>query len=71
MQPSVASTAITLGSGQSYQIGYRTSDSGSTNQAIIDSGNLSMTGTVGITINNTGGNESRPRNVAMMYIIRI
>ena len=31
LQPSVASTAITLGSGQSYQIGYRTSDSGSTN----------------------------------------
>jgi microcystin-dependent protein len=71
LQPSVASVAITLGSGQSYQIGYRTSDSGSTNQAILNSGNLSMSGTVGITINNTGGNESRPRNVAMMYIIRI
>ena len=71
LQPSVASVAITLGSGQSYQIGYRTSDSGSTNQAILNSGNLSMSGTVGITINNAGGNESRPRNVAMMYIIRI
>ena len=42
LQPSVASTAITLGSGQSYQIGYRTSDSGSTNQAMLDSGNLSI-----------------------------
>ena len=71
LQPSVASVAITLGSGQSYQIGYRTSDSGSTNQAILNSGNLSMSGTVGITINNTGGNESRPRNISMMYIIRI
>ena len=71
LQPSIASVGITLGSGQGYQIGYRTSDSGSTNQAILNSGNLSMSGTVGITINNTGGNESRPRNVAMMYIIRI
>jgi len=70
LQPSVASVAITLGGGQSYQIGYRTSDSGSTNQAILNSGNLSMTGTVGITINNAGGSESRPRNIAMMYIIK-
>jgi microcystin-dependent protein len=71
LQPSIANVAITLGSGQSYQIGYATNFSGDTNQAINTSGNLSMSGTVGITINNTGGNESRPRNVAMMYIIRI
>ena len=71
MQPSIANVAITLGSGQSYQIGYSTSNSGSTNQAILDSGSLSMSGTVGITINNNGGNESRPRNVALMYIIKL
>ena len=71
LQPSIANVAITLGSGQSYQIGYSTSNSGSTNQAILDSGSLSMSGTVGITINNNGGNESRPRNVALMYIIKL
>ena len=71
LQPSIANVAITLGSGQSYQIGYATNNNGETNQAVQNSGNLSMSGTVGITINNTGGNESRPRNVAMMYIIRI
>ena len=71
LQPSIANVAITLGSGQSYQIGYATNDGGNTNQAVLNSGNLSMSGSVGITINNTGTNESRPRNVAMMYIIRI
>ena len=71
LQPSIANVAITLGSGQSYQIGYATNNNGQTGQAVQNSGNLSMSGTVGITINNTGGNESRPRNVAMMYIIRI
>ena len=29
-----------------------------------------MSGNVGITINNAGGSESRPRNIAMMYIIK-
>ena len=71
LQPSIANVAITLGSGQSYQIGYATNDGGNTNQAVLNSGYLSMSGSVGITINNTGTNESRPRNVAMMYIIRI
>tara|TARA_Y100000401_G_scaffold27850_1_gene20052 strand:+ start:142 stop:1287 length:1146 start_codon:yes stop_codon:yes gene_type:complete len=71
LQPSIANVGITLGSGQGYQIGYRTNDNVLTGDAVKFSGNLSMTGTVGITINNTGGNESRPRNVAMMYIIRI
>ena len=70
LQPSIANVAITLGSGQSYQIGYSTSNSGSTNQAILDSGSLSMSGTVGITINNQGS-EARPRNIAMLYIIKI
>ncbi len=71
LQPSIANVAITLGSGQGYQIGYATNNNGQTGQAVQNSGNLSMSGTVGITINNAGGNESRPRNVAMMYIIRI
>lgn len=71
LQPSIASVAITLGSGQSYQIGYATSFSGDTNQAINTSGNLSMSGSVGITINNAGGNESRPSNIALMYIIKL
>ena len=71
LQPSIANVGVTLGSGQGYQIGYRTNDNVLTGQAVKNSGNLSMSGTVGITINNAGGNESRPRNVAMMYIIRI
>ena len=71
LQPSIANVGITLGSGQGYQIGYRTNDNVLTGDAVKNSGNLSMSGTVGITINNAGGNESRPRNVAMMYIIRI
>tara|TARA_S200000501_G_scaffold370575_1_gene412004 strand:+ start:742 stop:1887 length:1146 start_codon:yes stop_codon:yes gene_type:complete len=71
LQPSIANVAVTLGSGQSYQVGYRNNDGVLTGDAVKNSGNLSMSGTVGITINNDGGNESRPRNVAMMYIIRI
>ena len=71
LQPSIANVGITLGSGQSYQIGYATNFSGDTNQAINTSGNLSMSGSVGININNAGGNESRPSNVALMYIIKL
>ena len=71
LQPSIANVAITLGSGQSYQIGYATNNNGSTNQAIQNSGQLSMTGTVGITINNRGESEARPNNVALMYIIKL
>jgi microcystin-dependent protein len=54
------SVSITLGSGQSYQIGYSNSISSRT------SGNSST----GISINNQGGSESRPRNVSLMYIIK-
>ena len=54
------SVAITLGSGQSYQIGY--SD--------IISSRTSGTASTGISINNQGGSESRPRNVSLMYIIK-
>ena len=70
LQPSIASVGITLGSGQGYQIGYRTSDSGSTGQAILDSGTLSMSGSVSLSINNNGGSEARPQNIAMMYVIK-
>ena len=71
LQPSILNVGITLGSGQGYQVGYANNNSGAGSGPVQNSGNLSMTGTVGITINNTGGNEARPRNVAMMYIIRI
>ena len=54
------SVAITLGSGQSYQLGY----SGS--QSSVTTGSAST----GISISNAGGTESRPRNVALMYIIK-
>ena len=54
------SVAITLGSGQSYQIGY------SGQQSSITTG----TSSTGISINNAGGSEARPRNVSLMYIIR-
>jgi len=69
LQPSIANVAITLGSGQSYQIGYATNDNGVTGDAVKFSGNQTMTGNVGITISNAGS-EARPRNIAMMYIIK-
>ena len=58
------SVAITLGSGQSYQIGY----SGSI------SSRSSGSATTGISVSTTTsnqGSEARPRNIAMMYIIKI
>ena len=36
---------------------------------VKNSGNLSMSGNVGITISNAGS-EARPRNIALMYIIK-
>tara|TARA_B100001287_G_scaffold152484_1_gene128337 strand:- start:695 stop:1621 length:927 start_codon:yes stop_codon:yes gene_type:complete len=54
------SVAITLGSGQSYQIGY----SGS--QSSVTTGSSST----GISLGSSGGNESRPRNLALMYVIK-
>ena len=70
LQPSIANVGITLGSGQGYQIGYRTNDNVTTDAPVKDSGTLSLSGTVGITINNQGS-EARPRNIAMLYIIKI
>tara|TARA_R100000426_G_scaffold32202_1_gene26439 strand:- start:553 stop:1695 length:1143 start_codon:yes stop_codon:yes gene_type:complete len=62
--------STTLGSGQSYYQGFSNSSLAGGNQIVSDSGGLSMTGTVGITISNQGS-ESRPRNIAMMYVIKI
>ena len=69
LQPSIASVGITLGSGQGYQIGYRTNDSVVTGDAVKFSGTQTMTGNVGITIS-PAGSEARPRNIALMYIIK-
>ena len=58
------SVAITLGSGQSYQIGYSGSISSRT----------SGSATTGISVSTTTsnqGSEARPRNIAMLYIIKI
>ena len=58
------SVAITLGSGQSYQIGYSNSISSRT----------SGSATTGISVSTTTsnqGSEARPRNIAMLYIIKI
>ena len=58
------SVGITLGSGQSYQIGY----SGSISSR--SSGSASTGISVSTTTSNQGS-EARPRNVAMLYIIKI
>ena len=65
------SVNITLGSGQSYNVGYANNDSAlvAANNAVKDSGNISVTGTLP-SINATGS-ESRPRNIAMMYVIKV
>lgn len=58
------SVAITLGSGQSYQIGYGNSISSKS----------SGSATTGISVSTTTsnqGSEARPRNIAMLYIIKI
>ena len=54
------SVAITLGSGQSYQIGY------SGQQSSVTTG----TSSTGISLGTSGGTEARPRNVSLMYIIK-
>ena len=67
----VGGVGVTLGSGQGYQVGYQNNKSGTVSGVVQNSGNLSMSGTVGISINNTGGSETRPRNVALMYVIKL
>ena len=62
---------ITLGSGQTYHVGYQNS-SGSTSNVIFNSGSLSLS--LSLTVNNdptsTAENESRPINIALIYIIK-
>lgn len=66
---------ITLGSGQSYNVGYANNDNQglvAANNAVKDSGNFAsnITSTLALTLNNDGGSESRPKNLALMYIIK-
>ena len=66
---------ITLGSGQSYNVGYASNDhqgNVSANNAVKNSGNFasSITSTLSLSLNNDGTDESRPDNVAMIYIIK-
>lgn len=74
LQPSEAYVGITLGSGQGYQIGYRTNDGVLTSNPIKHSGNLSLSTSISLTINAdpiaTTDNESRPINIALIYIIK-
>ena len=76
LQPSIANVGITLGSGQGYQIGYATNFNGDTNQAIATSGNLSLSSTMNLTINHdpvnafTDEDDTRPQNIALIYIIK-
>ncbi len=64
----VGRVGITLGSGQSYQVGYAAHDNGLEGDVIKFSGNQTMTGTApNIDVD---GSTTRPRNIAMMYIIK-
>ena len=47
------------------------SDASGTNSSIIQNATTGITVATTTTIANDGGNESRPRNVAMMYVIKI
>ena len=66
---------VTLGSGQSYNVGYANSDNQgniTANNAVKNSGNFasSITSTLALSLNTSGTTESRPKNVAMIYIIK-
>ena len=68
------SVGITLGSGQSYNVGYANNDGVlvAANSAVKNSGNFasSITSTLALSLNTNGTTESRPKNVAMIYIIK-
>ena len=68
------SVNITLGSGQSYNVGYANSNSGlvSAGNAVQNSGSIgsSINSSLSLTLNSNGGSDSRPTNVAMIYIIK-
>ena len=60
------SVGITLGSGQGYQVGYRNDN--------VNFSGANTTATTGISVSTTTsnqGSEARPRNIAMLYIIKI
>ena len=67
---------VTLGSGQSYYASYANNDNVLTPAGTVvkTSGNLSLSTSISLTVNNdpvaTGDNESRPKNVALIYIIK-
>ena len=69
---------ITLGSGQSYNVGYSNNDGAlvSAGSAVKDSGNLSLSSTMSLTINHdpfnafVGEDDTRPQNIALIYIIK-
>ena len=66
---------ITLGSGQGYHISYANSDNQgniAANHAVKDSGNFAnnITSTLSLNLNLSGGDEARPKNLALIYIIK-
>lgn len=65
---------ITLGSGQSYNVGYANNDGGlvAANNAVKNSGNIGhlISSTLSLSLNNHGGADARPDNIAMIYIIK-
>ena len=46
-------------------------DAGTSNRINTASTGISVSTSTSVSIGNQGGNESRPRNVAMMYIIKV
>ena len=74
LNQSNGSVNITLGSGQSYNVGYANNDNAlvAANNAVKNSGNFasSITSTLALSLNTNGTTESRPKNVAMIYIIK-
>ena len=65
---------ITLGSGQTYYLGFPNTQTNTqaANTVIHMSGNIGHTisSTLSLSLNTNGHNESRPHNVALMYIIK-
>lgn len=65
---------ITLGSGQSYNVGYANNDGGLVGapHAVKNSGNIGhlISSSLSLTLNQNGGTDARPDNIAMIYIIK-
>ncbi len=64
--------AVTLGSGQGYQVGYRNDNINFSGANTSNSTGISVS--TSVTVNNNGGtsnsSETRPRNISMIYIIK-